>query len=279
MKNNEKIFGFEFFPPKTKEGAVKLKKTTAELGKLGPRYFSVTFGAGGSTQQGTLETVFDIQDAGFEVAPHLSCIGSKKEEIREILKTYIDRGIKRIVALRGDIPSGMGVDAGEFRYANELVEFIRKETGDHFHIEVAAYPEFHPQAPTAQADMENFARKVRAGADSAITQYFYTPDAYFRFLDETAKLGVNIPIYPGIMPITNYEQLARFSDTCGAEIPRWVRKRLEGFGDDMESLKKFGLEVTTGLCRTLLDGGAPGLHFFTMNQAGPTSAIWKDLEL
>ena len=279
MKNDERVFSLEFFPPKTDEGAVKLRKTTAELGRLSPKYFSVTFGAGGSTQQGTLETVFDIQDAGFDVAPRLSCIGSKKAEIREILKTYIDRGIDRIVALRGDIPSGMGADAGEFRYANELVEFIRKETGDHFTIEVAAYPEFHPQAPTARADIENFARKVKAGADSAITQYFYTPDAYFRFLDETAKLGVDIPIYPGIMPITNYEQLARFSDTCGAEIPRWIRKRLEGFDGDMESLKKFGIEVTTGLCRTLLDGGAPGLHFFTMNQAGPTTTIWKALDL
>lgn len=277
INKEDKLFSLEFFPPKTKEGAVKLKKTTTELGKLNPCYFSVTFGAGGSTQKGTLETVFDIQDAGFEVAPHLSCIGSTEEEIRHILKTYMDRGIKRIVALRGDIPSGMGGEVGEFHYANELVEFIRKETGDHFYIEVAAYPEFHPQALTAQADMKNFARKVKAGADSAITQYFYNPEAYFSFLDETARLGVDIPVYPGIMPITNYEQLARFSDTCGAEIPRWIRKRLEGYGDDMDSIRKFGMEVTVDLCRTLLEGGAPGLHFFTMNQAGPTTAIWKAL--
>jgi len=282
MKNtgqDDKVYSIEFFPPKTVEGREKLKNTIKDLGKLNPRYFSVTFGAGGSTQQGTLETVFDIQEAGFDAAPHLSCIGSKKKDLRDLLNTYIDRGINRIVALRGDIPSGMGGDAGEFRYANELVEFIRKETGDHFYIEVAAYPEFHPQAPNAATDMKNFVRKVKAGADSAITQYFYNPEAYFRFVDEAAGLGVDIPVFAGIMPITNFEQLARFSDTCGAEIPRWIRKRLEGYGNDIESIRNFGMEVTIDLCRTLIKGGAPGLHFFSMNQAGPTTAIWKALDL
>lgn len=281
IDKEDKVFSMEFFPPKTDIGREKLQDTIKELGELGPSYFSVTFGAGGSTQQGTLETVFDIQDAGFDVAPHLSCIGSTKEEILDILKGYQEKGINRIVALRGDLPSGMGGGAGggEFRYANELVEFIRQETGDHFYIEVGAYPEFHPQAPNAQADLENFARKVKAGADSAITQYFYSADAYFRFVEETSRLGVDIPIFPGIMPITNYEQLARFSDTCGSEIPRWIRKRLEGFGDDMDSLRAFGLEVTIELCQRLLEGGAPGLHFFTMNQTGPTKAVWKALNI
>ncbi len=234
IDKEDKVFSMEFFPPKTDKGREKLQGTIKELGQLKPSYFSVTFGAGGSTQQGTLETVFDIQEAGFDVAPHLSCIGSTKEEILDILKGYQDRGINRIVALRGDLPSGMGGCGGDFSYANELVEFIRLKTGDYFYIEVGAYPEFHPQAPNAQVDLENFARKVKAGADSAITQYFYNADAYFRFVEETSRLGVDVPVFPGIMPITNYEQLARFSDTCGAEIPRWIRKRLEGFGDDME---------------------------------------------
>ncbi len=274
----EQGFSFEFFPPKTAEGAAKLRLVRDRLGELKPRYFSVTFGAGGSTQQGTIDTVMEIQQAGFEAAPHLSCIGSTREKIRELLQSYRDNGIRRIVALRGDMPSGMR-EAGEFRYANELVAFIREETGDHFHIEVAAYPEFHPQAPDAQSDLLNFRRKVEAGADSAITQYFYNPDAYFRFVEDCQKLGVEIPVVPGIMPITSYTQLARFSDACGAEIPRWIRKRLEGFGDDREAIATFGEEVVTRLCRQLLEGGAPGLHFYTMNRAEPTLNIWKNLGL
>ncbi len=274
----EQGFSFEFFPPKTAEGAAKLRLVRDRLGELKPRYFSVTFGAGGSTQQGTIDTVMEIQQAGFEAAPHLSCIGSTREKIRELLQSYRDNGIRRIVALRGDMPSGMR-EAGEFRYANELVAFIREETGDHFHIEVAAYPEFHPQAPDAQSDLLNFRRKVEAGADSAITQYFYNPDAYFRFVEDCQKLGVEIPVVPGIMPITSYTQLARFSDACGAEIPRWIRKRLEGFGDDREAIATFGEEVVTRLCRQLLEGGAPGLHFYTMNRAEPTLTIWKNLGL
>lgn len=271
-------FSFEFFPPKTDEGAEKLQTVRDTLGALNPKYFSVTFGAGGSTQQGTYDTVLGIQQAGYEAAPHLSCIGSTKESIRSILHNYRDNDIKRIVALRGDMPSGMQ-EAGEFRYANELVEFIRAETAEHFQIEVAAYPEVHPQAASAQKDLQNFKRKVEAGANSAITQYFFNPDAYFRFVDDCERLGVNIPIVPGIMPITNYTQLARFSDMCGAEIPRWIRKRLEGFGDDKEAIRAFGEDVVTELCHQLLEAGAPGLHFYTMNQSGPTLAIWNNLGL
>jgi len=279
QKKHPRVFSFEFFPPKTDEGAAKLRITRDELAVLKPRFFSVTFGAGGTTRDRTLETVIDIQrDSGIDAAPHLSCIGSTRENIRDILKTYIDNGIHQIVALRGDMPSGMR-EAGEFRYANELVEFIRSETGRHFHIEVASYPEFHPQAVSAEKDLSNFKRKVEAGADSAITQYFYNPDAYTRFVDSCEKLGVDIPIVPGIMPITNYTQLARFSDACGAEIPRWIRKRLEGFGDDKESICAFGEDVVTEMCRALLDQGAPGLHFYTMNTAGPTTAIWRNLGL
>ena len=276
----EKTFSFEFFPPKTDEGAVKLKTTRDELGKLNPRYFSVTFGAGGSTQQGTMETVLDIKQAGFDAAPHISCIGTSKETIIELLDNYKANGIKHCVALRGDIPSGAGsVSGGDFHYANELVSFIREHYGDHFFIEVAAYPETHPQAPNPQKDIENFKRKVDAGANSALTQYFFNPDAYFYFVDECEKLGVNIPVIPGIMPITNYKQLARFSDMCGAEIPRWIRKRLEGYGDDRDSIKAFGEEVVTTLCHTLLEAGAPGLHFYTMNQTAPTKALWENLGL
>ena len=249
-----------------------------ELGKLTPEYFSVTFGAGGSTQQGTFDTVVEIQQAGFNAAPHLSCVGSTKDNVRELLLKYKDNDIKRIVALRGDMPSGMQ-EAGEFRYANELVEFIRSETGDHFHIEVAAYPEIHPQATDAETDLNNFKRKVDAGANSALTQYFYNPDAYFRFVDDCEALGIDLPIIPGIMPITNYKQLARFSDMCGAEIPRWIRKRLEGYGDDKESIKAFGEDVVTELCNQLLEAGAPGLHFYTMNQTAPTLALWNNLGL
>ena len=269
-------FSCEFFPPKTDEGKAKLERVREALMEMDPRYFSVTFGAGGSTQKGTLETVLAIQDAGVDAAPHLSCIGSEKAAIRDLLNTYRDNGISHIVALRGDIPSGMR-DTGDFSYANELVSFIREETGDHFFIEVAAYPEFHPQAPSAEADLKNFQRKVEAGADSAITQYFYNADAYFRFLDDCERLGIDIPVVPGIMPITNYAQLARFSDACGAEIPRWIRKRLEGFGDDKAALRDFGEDVVTDLCQTLLDGGAPGLHFYSMNQSEPTLAIWRNL--
>jgi methylenetetrahydrofolate reductase (NADPH) len=274
----EKTFSFEFFPPKTEKGVENLRHTREELGKLNPKYFSVTFGAGGSTQEGTYETVVGIKEAGFDAAPHLSCIGSSREGIRELLHRYIDKGIRHIVALRGDMPSGMR-DMGELRHANELVEFIRAETGDHFHIEVAAYPEFHPQASSAQADLDNFARKVKAGADSAITQYFYNPDAYFRFVDDCEKRGVEIPIVPGIMPITNYTQLARFSDACGAEIPRWIRLRLQGYGDDVESIKAFGLDVVTQMSQQLLDAGCPGLHFYSMNQVEPTLSLWNNLGL
>ena len=271
-------YSFEFFPPKTSEGAEKLSQVRDMLGKLNPKYFSVTFGAGGSTQQGTFDTVTSIQQAGYSAAPHLSCIGSTRENIREILNSYKDNGINRIVALRGDMPSGTH-DIGEFRFANELVEFIRKETGDHFHIEVAAYPEFHPQATSAENDLMNFKRKVDAGANSAITQYFFNPDAYFRFVDDCEDRGINIPIVPGIMPITNYTQLARFSDMCGAEIPRWMRKRLEGYGDDKDSIKAFGEEVVSEMCHQLLEAGAPGLHFYTMNVTAPTLAIWHNLGL
>lgn len=279
QKKHSKQYSFEFFPPKTDEGRAKLRATRDELAKLTPKYFSVTFGAGGSTQQGTYETVVEIQrETGIDAAPHLSCIGSTRENVRSLLNAYKKQDIHRIVALRGDMPSGM-VEAGEFRHANELVAFIRAETGDHFHIEVAAYPEFHPQARSAQKDIEHFVAKVRAGADSAITQYFFSTDAYERFVDNCEKLRLDIPIVPGIMPITNYKQLARFSDACGAEIPRWLRWRLEDFGDDIEALRAFGLEVTTELCGKLLDLGAPGLHFYTMNQAGPTVAIYKSLGL
>ena len=281
MESQEKYpqkFSFEFFPPKTDEGADKLRTVRDELGKLKPEYFSVTFGAGGSTQQGTIDTVIEIQQAGFNAAPHLSCVGSTKDNIRELLLKYKDNGINRIVALRGDMPSGMQ-EAGEFRYANELVEFIRSEMGDHFHIEVAAYPEIHPQATDAETDLLNFKRKVDAGASSVITQYFYNPDAYFRFIDDCEQLNIELPIIPGIMPITNYKQLARFSDMCGAEIPRWIRKRLEGFGDDRESIKAFGEDVVTELAHQLLEAGAPGLHFYTMNQTGPTLALWNNLGL
>ncbi len=278
QKKHPRQFSFEFFPPKTEEGKVKLRETRNALTKVTPKYFSVTFGAGGSTQSGTRETVLEIQrETGIDAAPHLSCIGSTRENIRALLSAYKAEGIRRIVALRGDMPSGM-VEAGEFRHANELVAFIRAETGRHFHIEVAAYPEFHPQAFNARKDMDYFAGKVKAGANSAITQYFFNPDAYSRFVDDCEKRGLDIPIVPGIMPITNYKQLARFSDACGAEIPRWLRWRLEQFGEDLESLRKFGLEVTIGLCNRLLELGAPGLHFYTMNQSGPTLAVYAGLD-
>jgi methylenetetrahydrofolate reductase (NADPH) len=274
----DRYYSFEFFPPKTAEGTEKLRNTRAQLAPLQPKYISVTFGAGGTTQQGTLDAVLEIQRDGIEAAPHLSCVGSTRDSIRQILKTYRDGGIRHVVALRGDMPSGMG-EIGEFRYANELVEFIRAETGDWFHIEVAAYPESHPQAKSPRHDLDNFVRKVRAGADSAITQYFYNADAYFRFVDEVRALGVDVPIVPGIMPITNYSQLMRFSEMCGAEVPRWVAKRLESFGDDRESIRAFGLDVVTGLCDRLLAAGVPGLHFYTLNAAGATKAVWERLKL
>lgn len=271
-------FSFEFFPPKTPEGMDKLRVTRDQLARLHPKFFSVTFGAGGSTRDFSLETVLDIQRAGYEAAPHLSCIGSTHANIRAILGEYQTHGIRHIVALRGDLPSGMA-STGEFRYANELVEFIRSETGDWFNIEVAAYPEYHPQSRSARDDLLNFKRKVDAGANSAITQYFFNADAYFNFVDEAAALGVNVPIVPGIMPIGNFSQLARFSDACGAEIPRWMRKQLEGYSDDIDSIRAFGLDVVTDLCERLLKGGAPGLHFYTMNQAAATTEIWKRLGL
>ena len=267
---------FEFFPPKTPEGKTKLRATWQQLAQLKPRFFSVTFGAGGSTQQGTLDTVVDIAKDGIEAAPHLSCIGSSKESLRAILGEYRSHGIRHIVALRGDLPSGMGA-VGELRYASELVAFIREETGDAFHIEVAAYPEYHPQARSPRHDLEAFAQKVKAGANSAITQYFFNADAYFRFVEDAKKLGVDIPVVPGIMPITNYTQLMRFSEMCGAEVPRWVAKRLESFGDDRESIRAFGLDVVTDLCRRLVDAGVPGLHFYTLNAASATKAICERL--
>ena len=275
LEPNQKI-SFEFFPPKTEEGRIKLLDVSKTLGQLDPAYFSVTFGAGGSTQKGTINTVLDIKKQGFLAAPHLSCVGSTKENIREILAQYKVQGIDRIVALRGDIPSGT-LDIGEFRFANELVAFIRQETGDHFHIEVAAYPEVHPQAANAQTDLANFKQKVEAGADSAITQYFFNFESYVRFVEDCDKMGLNVPIVPGIMPITNYSQLARFSDMCGAEIPRWIRKRLEGFADDRESIKAFGTDVVSELSQSLLDYGSPGLHFYSMNQAESSLAICRNL--
>lgn len=269
---------FEFFPPQTAEGVEKLTVARGKLAALNPEFFSVTFGAGGSTRDRTLETVTQIKAEGFDAAPHLSCVGSTRENIRAILKTYSDAGIRRIVALRGDLPSGMAT-AGEFQYANELVEFIRAETGDHFHLEVAAYPEFHPQAKSARDDILNFKRKIDAGANSAITQYFYNADSYFHFVDECQKLGITAPIVPGIMPIVRFSQLARFSDACGAEIPRWMRKTMEGFGDDNESVQAFGRDVVVDMCEKLLAGGAPGLHFYTLNQAAPCLAIYQRLGL
>ncbi len=274
----EHIFSMEFFPPKTAEGATKLRETRRQLAQLNPRFFSVTFGAGGSTRERTLETVLEIQGEGLGAAPHLSCIGSTEENIREILQTYKAHGIRHIVALRGDLPSGVA-DPGEFRYANELVAFIRKETGDWFEIEVAAYPEMHPQARNYQQDLLNFKRKVEAGANAAITQYFFNADAYFQFRDECLALAIDIPIVPGIMPISNYGQLARFSTMCGAEIPRWLAKKLESYYDDSASIKAFGLDFMTQLCDRLLTNEAPGLHFYTLNQAGLTSTLWQRLGL
>ena len=277
---NPSEHSFELFPPKTDKGMEKLKGAVAELNAVAPQYFSVTYGAGGSTRERTFATVDYLIEQGIDVAPHLACVGSEKDEIRAILDRYKDAGIRRLVALRGDLPSGLGPGAaGELAYANELVEFVRGHSGDWFRIEVAAYPEIHPQAKSAEDDLRALKRKVDAGADEAITQYFYNADAYFGLLDDCQRLGIEVPILPGIMPITNYTQLARFSSMCGAEIPRWIGTRLEGYGDDLDSIRSFGHEVVLKLCRKLLEGGAPGLHFYTMNQAGPTLRLWQELEL
>ena len=274
----KRTYSFEFFPPTTPEGMDKMRETRKQLARLDPKFFSVTFGAGGSTRDRTLDTVLEIQREGFDAAPHLSCISSTRDEIQAILAQYREHGIRRLVALRGDLPSGE-VTASDFRYANQLVEFIRQETGDWFQIEVAAYPEFHPEAPSAHTDLEAFKRKVDAGANAAITQYFYNADAYFRFMESCAAMGVTIPVVPGIMPIYNIAQLSRFSAVCGAEIPRWLRLRLQDYGDDLASLRAFGLDVVTELCQRLLEGGAPGLHFYTLNQAGTITTIWDRLDL
>ena len=271
------IFSVEFFPPKTPDGVDKLRQARQQLASIKPAYFSVTFGAAGSTQAGTRDTVLEIQNEGFEAAPHISCIGRSRTDLREILSEYKSAGIRRLVALRGDLPSGFGGSSGDFSHANELIEFIRAETGDWFHIEAAAYPEMHPQAKSPQDDLQNFVRKVKAGANSAITQYFYNADAYFRFVEDAQKNGASIPVVAGIMPITNYTQLMRFSDMCGAEIPRWIRLKLASFGDDSQSIRAFGLDVVTAMCERLLEGGAPGLHFYSLNQSGPTAAIWQRL--
>ncbi|GED23736.1 methylenetetrahydrofolate reductase [NAD(P)H] [Halomonas halmophila] len=267
---------FEFFPPNTEAGRDKLMQARDALAARDPRFFSVTFGAGGSTQHRTLDAVKAVRECGIDTAPHLSCIGSEKAQLRDLLTRFREDGIKRIVALRGDLPSGMG-GVGDLRYANELVEFIREETGDHFEVAVAAYPESHPQAPSLDRDLENFARKMQAGADIAITQYFFTADAYFHFVERARALGVEAPIVPGVMPITNYTKLARFSDACGAEIPRWIRKQLEAYGDDSASIAAFGEDVISRLSERLLDGGAPGLHFYTLNQAEPTLKVLDNL--
>ena len=268
----------EFFPPKTPEGAEKLRLVRQQLYGLKPEFCSVTFGAGGSTQEGTFNTVRDILAEGVSAASHFSCIGATKDAVRAQLATLKAMGVKRLVALRGDLPSGYGA-GGEFHYASELVAFIRAETGDDFHLEVAAYPEVHPQAKSPASDLQAFAAKVQAGANSAITQYFYNSDAYFRFQEEVDKLGITVPVVPGIMPITSSTQLMRFSDACGAEIPRWIRLRLQSYGDDVASIKAFGLEVVTDLCDQLRAGGAPALHFYTMNQSAPTLALCDNLGL
>ncbi|MBU0602004.1 MAG: methylenetetrahydrofolate reductase [NAD(P)H] [Gammaproteobacteria bacterium] len=274
----KRICSVEFFPPATEEGAEKLRATRRQLRQLDPAFYSVTYGAGGTTRDRTLEAVLEMKAEGLNAAPHLSCIGSTRDSLRATLARYKSEGIHHMVALRGDLPSGLG-DPGDFRYANELVEFVREETGDWFHIEVAAYPEVHPQARNADRDLENFVRKMKAGADSAITQYFYNADAYFAFVDDARAKGVDAPIFPGIMPIANFSKISRFSEACGAEIPRWMRRKFEGFGDDSASIRAYGLDVVTTLCERLLAAGAPGLHFYTLNQAGLTSTIWQRLGL
>jgi len=279
MSAMERVFSFEFFPPKSEEATFKLRAARERLAQVRPHFFSVTYGAGGSTREGTVSTVIEMHSAGLPVAPHISCIGSDESSIRQLLQTYQQVGIRRLVALRGDLPSGMATGSPRFRYASDLVEFVREETGRWFHIEVAAYPEVHPQSRGAAEDLAAFVRKMRAGADSAITQYFFGFEGYLRFVDDARRAGVHEPIVPGIMPITNFSQLARFSDACGAEIPRWMRRRLESFGDDRASIRAFGLEVVASLCERLLAEGAPGIHFYTMNLAEPTLAIWSRLGL
>ncbi len=278
MMSSKPHFSIEFFPPATPEGVEKLRSVRDQLAELKPEFFSVTYGAGGSTRDRTLQVVREIREAGLDAAPHLSCIGATQASIREHLAEFREIGVRRIVALRGDLPSGMA-DPGEFRYANELVEFIRAETGDWFSIEVAAYPEWHPQARSPKDDLNAFARKVKAGANSAITQYFYNADAYFHFVEAVRKAGVTIPILPGIMPIASYSKLARFSESCGAEIPQWMRRKFEGFGDDAESVRAFGLDVVTAMCERLIAGGVPGLHFYSLNQTGLTTEICRRLGL
>ena len=273
-----RAYSVEFFPPRTPEGVEKLRAARRQLAQLKPAFCSVTFGAGGSTREGTLETVREIRSEGLVGTPHLSCIGSTRENVRTVLDQYRSDGIRQLVALRGDLPSGT-MDAGEFRHANELVAFIRAETGDWFHVDVAAYPEVHPQARSAADDLANFKRKIDAGANSAITQYFYNADAYFRFVDDCEAAGVRVPIVPGVMPIASATKLVHFSDACGAEIPRWIRRRLEGYGDDTPSIRAFGLDVVTDLCARLVSRGAPGLHFYTLNQASLTTTIWQRLGL
>uniref|UniRef100_E6QSP2 methylenetetrahydrofolate reductase (NADH) n=1 Tax=mine drainage metagenome TaxID=410659 RepID=E6QSP2_9ZZZZ len=272
------LFSFEFFPPKTPEGANKLCEVRSQLAALHPRFFSVTYGAGGSTRDYSMATVLDIRHAGLDAAPHLSCIGASRDSLRSVLAEYQQHQIRHIIALRGDLPSGMA-SGGEFRYASDLVTFIREETGDWFNIEVAAYPEVHPQAQSAAEDLRHFKAKIDAGANAAITQYFFNADAYFAFVDECQGLGITAPIIPGIMPIANYAQLARFSDACGAEIPRWVRKRLEGYHDDLDSIRAFGLDLITALSSRMLQQGAPGLHIYTMNQSAVTLELWRRLGL
>ncbi len=279
MNRTDKLFSFEFFPTKTEAGLEKLLDNAKLLTQsCQPNFFSCTYGAGGSTRDRTLETVLQLtKKTQVSTAPHLSCVGDSKESLRNLLQHYKQEGVNRIVALRGDLPSGMGTASGELRYATDLVSFIREEMGDHFHIEVAAYPEVHPQALNMEQDLLHFVNKVNAGASGAITQYFFNADCYFYFVERVQKMGITIPITPGIMPITNYSRLARFSDSCGAELPRWIRKQLEAYADDIESIQAFGTEVITSLCEQLLAGGAPGLHFYTLNQAEPTLAVWKNL--
>ena len=278
MDARERTYSFEFYPPKTPEALARLRGTVQQLGQLKPAFFSVTFGAGGSTREGTLATVLQIRDDGHPAAPHISCIAQTRDSVREVISGYKQHGIRHVVALRGDMPSGLAA-AGDFRYASELVAFIREETGEWFHVEVAAYPEYHPQARKPHDDLRAFKAKIDAGANAAITQYFYNADAYFHFVEQARALGIGVPIVPGIMPINKFSQLARFSDACGAEIPRWMRLKLEGFGDDTASIKAFGMDVVTDLCDKLLAGGAPGLHVYTMNMAGPASTLWQRLGL
>jgi methylenetetrahydrofolate reductase (NADPH) len=278
MSSSKRAYSLEFFPPKTPEGVAKLRAARAQLAQLRPAFCSVTFGAGGSTREGTLSTVLEIRDEGLPAAPHLSCVGGSRQSLREVLAEFRGHGIRHVIALRGDLPSGMA-EGGEFRHASDLVAFIREETGDWFHIDVAAYPEYHPQARSPKDDLDHFATKVAAGANSAITQYFYNVDAYWSFVDDCRARGLDLPIVPGIMPIASSSRLVRFSDSCGAEIPRWIRRKLESYGDDTASVRAFGLDVVTDLCGALIEGGAPGLHFYTLNSASLTTTIWQRLGL